>query len=355
MKNTNSTSGKSKGGNTKTIALAILGIAAVVGLGFLSTQMSSGMVEENATEVSAASESGVAADTQPAAGEETKTADATESPQAGSETPDAAKAPMEVKPGNPVVARVNDKEITRVDVLNFIAQLPANMKQMPIEQLYPLALEQVVNGKLVEGKIDSEKLAADPEVVKQIDQAKSQIIRSVFIQQEVEKQLTEDKLKAGYDKFVKEFPKTEEAKAAHILVDDEAKAKEIIAKLNDGGDFATLAKENSKDATAKNGGDLGFFAQGDVVKEFGDAAFALENGAYTKEPVKTQFGFHVIKLESKQMRKPPEFEQAKPMIEGNLRREILDGIVQGWRDAAKIERFDINGDPVKEDAKPKTE
>ncbi len=355
MTTLNSNDKSAKSGKAKTGILALLAIIAVAGLVFVSTQMTAEQGSEaSATEETASADPSAASETQPAAGEETaEAAPAAEGEAAAAADPKVGTT--EVKPGNPVVAKVGDQEITRVDVFNFITQLPPNMRQLPVEQLYPLALEQVINGKLVEGKIDSDKLAQDPEVLKQIEMAKTQIIRSTFIQQEVDKQLTEDKLKAAYDKMVAEFPKTEEAKAAHILVEDEAKAKEIITKLNDGGDFAALAKENSKDATAANGGDLGYFAKTDVVKEFGDAAFGLEKGAYTKEPVKSQFGFHVIKLEDKRTRKPPEFEQAKPMIEGNLRREILDEIVEGWRNDAKIERFDINGDPVKEGDKAKTE
>ena len=138
----------------------------------------------------------------------------------------------------------------------------------------------------------------------------------------------------------------QEAKASHILVADEAKAKELIKQLNDGASFEELAKENSTDNTAEKGGDLGYFAQTDVVPEFGDAAFALSPGEITKEPIQSQFGYHIIKLAEKRQRPPAEFEEAKPFLEAQIRSAVLQGILNGWRKDSDVETFDINGDPI---------
>ncbi|MCD8526323.1 MAG: peptidylprolyl isomerase [Alphaproteobacteria bacterium] len=232
---------------------------------------------------------------------------ASEEPAAGT-APDAAatEAQNSVSPGNPVVAKVGDMEVTRLDVFNFIRELPENVRSMPVNQLYPLALDQVINNKIVNEKAGKANLADNAEVQKQLAEAKEQIIRSVFIQQELDKRITDDKLKAAYDKYVKELPKVEEVKARHILVKDEAKAKELIEKIKGGASFEELAKENSTDGTAAQGGELGYFAKASVVPEFGEAAFSLKPGTMSETPVKTQFGYHVIQVEDKRMRPAPD-------------------------------------------------
>ena len=142
------------------------------------------------------------------------------------------------------------------------------------------------------------------------------------------------------------FEKVEEIHARHILVPDEAKAKEIIKKLDGGAEFKDLAKESSDGPTAANGGDLGYFAKSEMVPEFAEAAFALQPGTYTKEPVKTQFGWHVIKVEEKRQRPEPQFEAVKPQLEAQIRREKLNTMLEQWQKEASIKKFDINGEPA---------
>ncbi len=122
--------------------------------------------------------------------------------------------------------------------------------------------------------------------------------------------------------------------------------------IDKGEDFAALAKENSKDGSAENGGDLGYFAQNEVVPEFASAAFATDVGSYTKTPVKSEFGFHIIKVEEKRKRPPAPYEQVKPYLEQELQRAIVDEVLKEWKEAASIERFDINGAPLPEQTAP---
>jgi len=251
-----------------------------------------------------------------------------------------------VEPGNPVVAKIGKTEIMRVDVFNFIQQLPEKARQQPVQQLFPLAMEQVINARIIEAKTAKVNLDKDPEVKKQMEAAKKQIVRNVYIQNEVTKKLTDERLKQAYGQYTANFPDIEEVKARHILVESESKARGLISQLNEGASFEDLAKANSTDATAANGGELGYFAQGDVVPAFSDAAFKTEVGSYTKKPIKTEFGFHVIKVEEKRKRPPADFKTAKPFLETQLRRVALDEVIQGWRDEANIERFDINGKPI---------
>lgn len=260
---------------------------------------------------------------------------------------------VEVKPGNPVVARVDGKDITRVDVFRYIKMMPANIQQLPPSAVYPLALEQVVNTRLVQNKAEEAGLENDAEVQQQLSMAKQQIIRTVYVQREVDKDISESDLKKAYDDLVGKIPATEEVHARHILVADEAKAKDLITQLNDGADFAKLAAANSGDPGNKDkGGDLGWFSKADMVPEFAEAAFKIEKGKIGQTPVKTQFGWHVVKVEDKRNRPKPSFEEVKPMLQVELRRQTLEEKLADWRKTARVETFDINGDPVKEAPAP---
>ncbi len=247
---------------------------------------------------------------------------------------------------NPVLAVIDGDEIKRLEVLNAINAMPAQMKQIPMEQLFPMVLEQVINNKIIDKKAAKAGLAKDKSVLEQLEKAKDQIIRVKFLENLINEKVTDERLQAKYDEYVKNFPDVEEVKAAHILVEDEKAAKAIIRKLNKGADFAELAKENSKDGSSENGGDLGYFTKTDVVPAFGEAAFATKVGEYTKMPVKSDFGYHIIKVEEKRKRPPAEFAQIKPYMEQEMHRSVLDEAINEWKAEIKIERFDINGNPL---------
>ncbi len=322
---------KNQSGNTVLIVLAVLVVVAVGALAYLSGQMAGENIAAPAAQT---------AQTEGQAQEQQFAENAAgETPEEDGETP-------VIEPGNPVVAKLDGQDITRQEVFAFMQTLPPQTRQLPPEQLFPLALEQVINARIINEQTRTVKLDDDERVKEQLAAAKKQIVRAVYIENKVNEKITEDRLKQAYANYVEQFPKEEEVRAAHILVDDESKAKEIITELNNGGDFAALAKENSKDTTGQNGGELGSFLKGDVVPEFADAAFALEPGTYTKEPVKSQFGYHVIKVEEKGLRPPAPMETVKPFLEAQLRREILDEVLQDWREQASIERFDINGKAI---------
>ncbi|MGE3651004.1 MAG: peptidylprolyl isomerase, partial [Reyranellaceae bacterium] len=146
-----------------------------------------------------------------------------------------------------------------------------------------------------------------------------------------------------------ELPPEEEVSAKHNLVASEDEAKKIIEELGKGGDFAKIAKEKSTDkASGAQGGDLGWFKKGDMVKEFAEAAFALEKGKTTAKPVKTQFGYHVIRLEDRRKAGPPPLAELEEEIKGELTREAFSTMIEGLRKSAKIEKFNIDGSRITE-------
>lgn len=330
----------------------ILGVVAllVVG-GGAAFYFSKNMSKEDAPAIAeqAAPSSEETASASPAAGNNNGEPPATAEETREAEDAAATFGGTEVKKGNPVVATVDGKDITRVDVFRYIKMMPANVRQLPPQAIWPLAMEQVINTRVVQNKAEAAGLENDPEVAEQMAMAKQQIVRSVYVQRQVDKEISDSDLKKKYDETIGKTPAIEELHAAHILVDSEAKAEDLIAKLKDGGDFAKLAAENSGDPGNKDkGGDLGWFAKQDMVPEFSDAAFKIGVGKISESPIKTQFGWHVVKVLEKRERPKPSFEEVKPMLQAELRREKLEGMLDKWKSAAKVEKFDINGDPVKE-------
>lgn len=246
---------------------------------------------------------------------------------------------------NPVVARVNGEEITRAEVLAMVKKMPAQMQQIPVEQLLPISVEQLITNVIIDEKAKKANLANDADVQEQLATVKDQLVRTKYVENAIDERLTDERLKEAYQEYVDNYPETEEVRAAHILVDDEDVAKNAIKKLKDGADFAALAKELSKDGTAQNGGDLGFFAASEVVPEFAKATFGAEPGLI-EQPIKSQFGFHVIRVDEKRVRPVEEYADVKPFLEQEMQRQVFEETIQEWKEAANIERFDINGNPM---------
>lgn len=247
---------------------------------------------------------------------------------------------------NPVLAELYGEQIKRLDVVELINTMPAQMQQIPADQLFQLALEQVINNKVIDNNAKTSGLEKDPEVIKQLEDIKVQIVRNKYLENTIKSKLTNERLLSQYDSYLANFPEVEEVKVAHILVEDEKLAKTLIGKLKKGASFADLAKENSTDGSADDGGNLGYFAKTDVVPEFAEAAFALDAGTYSKTPVKTDFGFHIIKVDEKRKRPPASLEEAKPFMKQELQRSILDETLKVLRAEVEIKRFDMNGNPI---------
>ncbi|AWJ84269.1 peptidylprolyl isomerase [Azospirillum sp. TSH58] len=266
----------------------------------------------------------------------------------------AAPAPADA---DPVVARVNGEAVHRSDVQRMVAQLPPQVQQMPLEMIYPAVIEQLVNSKLVAEAGYKANLAGTPEVKDEIKRAEERAVQRAYIQKEVQSRITPAKLDEAYQAFLKQNPAQEEVKASHILVEKEDEAKAIIAQLKKGGDFAKLAKEKSKDpVAAEQGGDLGYFTKDTMVEPFADAAFAMKKGEVSKEPVKTQFGWHIIKVEDKRTQPQPTLDEVKPQLEQQLSKDIVTNVVDDLRKVAKVETFQLDGSPMpKEEPAPATD
>jgi peptidyl-prolyl cis-trans isomerase C len=270
---------------------------------------------------------------------ETPTAPAEAAPAEGAPgtpAPTANGAPTPADP-NEVVATLNGKPITRQDVLNSASDLPPQY-QAQIDKLFPQLLNRLIGIQLVEGKGREQGLADDPEVKKIVKQAEEDAISRIYIQKIVSERVTEASLKEAYDAALAENPPQIEIRASHILVKTEDEAKEIIKQLEGGADFATLAKEKSIDkGSGENGGDLSWFTKDTMVKEFSDAAFAMQRGDVSKVPVKSQFGWHIIKITDSRMQTPAPFEQRKDDLRQAKTQEVVHSEVQKLIGEAKVE------------------
>jgi peptidyl-prolyl cis-trans isomerase C len=169
------------------------------------------------------------------------------------------------------------------------------------------------------------------------------MLEQEYLIRRVEKELDDKKVKEAFDRMIKETPPEEEVRARHILVADEKSANDVIARLNRGEDFVAIAKQVSTDGSAQAGGDLGYFTRERMVKPFSDAAFDMKPGTYTSKPVRSQFGFHVIRVEDKRNKKPPTFEEAADEVRMAARRDLAESYVQQLRDKAKVETFGMEG------------
>ena len=168
---------------------------------------------------------------------------------------------------------------------------------------------------------------------------RTKLLMGFELQDEAKAALSDQALHQTYDDAVRSMGGQEEVRARHILVDSEDEAKSVLDQLKAGGDFATLAKDKSKDPGGAAGGDLGYFTKEQMVPEFAEVAFKMYPGQVSN-PVKTQFGWHIIKLEDKRTRNPPEFEKVKDQIETYLARKAQSDFIAKLRETAKVERLD---------------
>ncbi|HSE78104.1 MAG TPA: peptidylprolyl isomerase [Alphaproteobacteria bacterium] len=246
---------------------------------------------------------------------------------------------------DPVVAVVDGTAIRRSEVLQVQQTLPQQFQQMPIEVLFPALIERMIDAKLIANAGRKENLEASPDVKRRVAIFEERVIQEVYLNRRIEEASTPEALRARYDQFVKDNPAKEQVSARHILVASENEAKAIIVQINGGADFAKLAAEKSIDPAGKqNGGDLGFFSSEEMVPEFSAAAFAMKVGELSATPVKSQFGWHVIRVDSRRQQQPG-FEEVREQLASDVQQETVNSVIAKLREGTKIERFNLDGSP----------
>ncbi|WP_315723928.1 MULTISPECIES: peptidylprolyl isomerase [unclassified Bradyrhizobium] len=249
---------------------------------------------------------------------------------------------------NPVLAKVNGAEIRKSDVTLAEEELGPSLAQMDPATKDENVLSFLIDMKLVAKAAEDKKVGDSEDFKKRLAFTRNRLLMDSLLASEGKAATTPDSMKKVYEEASKQIGGEQEVHARHILVETEDEAKAVKAELAKGADFAELAKKKSKDPGASDGGDLGFFTKEQMVPEFANVAFAMEPGKIS-DPVKTQFGWHIIKVEEKRNRKPPEFDQVKSQIETYVTRKAQADYVSKLREAAKIERMDK---PAADAAKP---
>ena len=239
-----------------------------------------------------------------------------------------------------IVAKVDGAPITEADIALALTDLGESIAQIPEAQRREYAITYLADLKLGAKAAQKAKLDGNDEFKRRLAYQSDRILFDDFLSSEAKKSVTEDAMKALYAETVKNLKPEQEVRARHILVETEDQAKDVVKRLKAGEDFAKLAGELSKDpGSGKEGGDLGYFTKERMVPEFSAAAFAMEPGQIS-DPVKSQFGFHVIKVEDKRDKQVPKFEEVKDQIEQFMYRKSQQDVIMALRAAAKIERLD---------------
>jgi len=241
-----------------------------------------------------------------------------------------------------VVAKVGDLEIKQSELDLAIANLDPQLAQLPEEQKKVAALSGAIDVKLLAGIADKEGLREDADFQRRLAFIADRELHNAYFKKHVIDAVTDDEVKARYDTEVASMPQQEEIRARHILVKTEEEAKAIIAELDAGKDFIEIAKEKSTDPNKSEGGDLGYFSKGRMVPEFEEAAFALEPGTYSKTPVQSQFGFHVIKIEDKRTAPPPSYEDVQQQVRQLVMRDKYLALIEQAKSTSTVEIVDEN-------------
>ena len=246
-----------------------------------------------------------------------------------------------------VAAVVNGEEIT-VDEIRYTYDVNPQIKgNYSFKDFYNKAVKIYVDGKLVYDAAVASRIPETEEYAKQVELMKQDIARKVFIEKTLERSIKDENVKKLYDEYKKKFVSEKEVKGKHILVDSEDVAKEVIKQLDEGVDFDDLAAYYSKELA-----DLGWFTKDKMIPEFGEAAFSIKQGTYSKEPVHTQYGYHIIYIEDIRDSKPATYEEIAPQLKQMMTQKVMETIYSSIKNGVNITIYDYDGnvmDPQAED------
>ena len=264
---------------------------------------------------------------------------------APAEQPAGQPAPEAATPAAPdpkkVVATIDGKPVTEAELALALQSVDQQYSQLPPEQRRAAAFMAIMEIRLLADKAVADGLDKDPDFQQRMAFLQQRALHSEIIEKDVGAKITDEEVRARYDKQIADTPPVNEVKARHILVKTKEEADAIVKQLDSGAKFEDLAAQHTTDPSGKTtGGDLGYFAPGQMVPEFEKAAFALNVGEYTKEPVQSQFGWHIIKVEDKRAQQPPAFDTVKDQIRNLVFREKYFAMVNDLRKAAKVDVTD---------------
>jgi len=247
---------------------------------------------------------------------------------------------------NPVLAVVNGAKITRAEFDEARQRLPQQLQGLPEATVYMLLLNSLIDTSLVAREARKDGLHKEAAFRKRLVRLENQLLERDYLNRYITERLTEKELQRRYEKLVEKAKGEQELRARHVLLKTKSDALDVIKKIDGGADFAQVARERSTGPSASNGGDLNYFTFETMVPEFAVAAFALDKGDYTRDPVKTQFGWHVIKVVDKRPAPVPTIEASRDTLLQEATRDFGSGLIRNLREKADIKTFGPDGSPL---------
>ena len=248
-----------------------------------------------------------------------------------------AKEPKQV-----TVATVDEHIITAEDVLNATNRLPKKIREKPLSEIYPNIVNELINQHLITKQAYKDKLDQKKHIIEILKKNKDQIMAKYWLNNFVKNNTSKERIQNFYAKYLENFKTYKEFNASHILVKEKIEALQLIKKLKTKSEFSKLAKSYSIGPSKENGGNLGWFRSGQMVKKFEDAVMQLKKGTITKEPVKTKFGYHIIMLNDVRNSKPKEMEEIKQRIIERIKQNALSNLEKKLRINKNIKISDFN-------------
>ena len=240
------------------------------------------------------------------------------------------------------VAKIGNETISLADLLIQKETIP-QLKDVDLKVVYTQLLDSMINKKVILNAAKKAGIQKNPDVKRALKEAEESVLVQNYLMRQIDAKATPEALQALYQEELKNFVPQDEIHARHILVASEKEAKDIIVKLNAGADFATLANQYSLDKgpNGTNGGDLGYFTKDMMIPDFANPAFAMKVGEISKKPVKSPFGWHVIKVEDKRKAAAPSFESVAETLKATFAQKEVPEIIRAEREKANVQIFDV--------------
>ncbi|WP_295897449.1 peptidylprolyl isomerase [uncultured Bartonella sp.] len=248
------------------------------------------------------------------------------------------------KPVDPshVMAVVDGKDITAGELDSMANDIDPGLARLPDQQRRITVLKIYIDMKTLSDAALKEGLDKTPDFEKRMAIMRENVLQQLYFKNSIVDKITDADIKARYDKEIAGLPKGQEVHARHILVKTKKEAEDLIKRLQKGEKFEEIAKQKSTDGSAATGGDLGYFSRGQMVKPFEDAAFSLKVGEYTKTPVESPFGWHIIKVEDRREKQPPALDDVKDSIRNMIARERYSAAIGDLRSKMDIKYPDAD-------------
>lgn len=258
--------------------------------------------------------------------------------------PSNAANPEPAKPVEPshVMAVVDGKDITAGELDAMANDIDPGLARLPDQQRRITVLKIYIDMKTLSDAAVKEGLDKTPDYDKRMAIMRENVLQQLYFKNSIIDKITDADIKARYDKEIAGLPKEQEVHARHILVKTKKEAEDIIKRLQKGEKFEDIAKQKSTDGSAATGGDLGYFSRGQMVKPFEEAAFSLKVGEYTKTPIESPFGWHIIKVEDRREKQPPALDDVKDAIRNLIARERYSATIGDLRSKMDIKYPDAD-------------